>query len=342
MKYLVIGAGGTGGFLAANLAEAGLDVTVIARGEHLRKIREGGLTLETPERGEYRVRVKACAMEEYLVWLREGSAADFPAASSPAASSLAVPSPAADVPAAAGPDVIFVCVKGYSLDGAVSFIRDAAGKDTVVVPLLNIYGTGGRMQRELPGMTVTDGCIYISSNITAPGRLKRHGRVFRVVFGPRKGQAVPEEQMRRLLEIKRDLNRSGIEGILSEEIERDAFLKFSYVSPQAGCGLFYGAKAGEIQKNAELRGFFVQLVREVAEVASAMGFNLGEDVEERNLAILDALEPTASTSMQRDLEKGGQSEFDGLISEMVRLGEQYGVAVPGYRKIWEKYKNGRK
>lgn len=322
MKYLVIGAGGTGGFLAANLAEAGLDVTVIARGEHLRKIREGGLTLETPERGEYRVRVKACAMEEYLAWLRGGSAADFPTA--------------------AGPDVIFVCVKGYSLDGAISFIREAAGKDTVVVPLLNIYGTGGRMQRELPGMTVTDGCIYISSNITAPGRLKRHGRVFRVVFGPRKGQAVPEEQMRRLLEVKRDLNRSGIEGILSEEIERDAFLKFSYVSPQAGCGLFYGAKAGEIQKNAELRGFFVQLVREVAEVASAMGFNLGEDVEERNLAILDALEPTASTSMQRDLEKGGQSEFDGLISEMVRLGEQYGVAVPGYRKIWEKYKNGRK
>lgn len=337
MKYLVIGAGGTGGFLAANLAETGLDVTVIARGEHLRKIREEGLILETPERGEYRVRVKACDMEEYLAWLRGGPAADFPSASS-----LAVPSPSADFPAPAGPDVIFVCVKGYSLDGAVSFIRDAAGKDTVVVPLLNIYGTGGRMQRELPGVTVTDGCIYISSNITAPGRLKRHGRVFRVVFGPRKGQAVPEEPMRRLFEVKRDLNRSGIEGILSEEIERDALLKFSYVSPQAGCGLFYGAKAGEIQKNAELRGFFVQLVREVAEVASAMGFNLGENVAERNLAILDALEPTASTSMQRDLEKGNRSEFDGLISEMVRLGEQYGVAVPGYRKIWEKYKSGCK
>lgn len=332
MKYLVIGAGGTGGFLAANLAEAGLDVTVIARGEHLRKIREEGLILETPERGEYRVRVKACDMEEYLARLRGGPAADFPAASSPAA----------DFPAAAGPDVIFVCVKGYSLDGAVSFIRDAAGRDAVVVPLLNIYGTGGRMQRKLPGVTVTDGCIYISSNITAPGRLKRHGRVFRVVFGPRRGQAVPEEPMRRILEAERDLNRSGIEGILSEEIERDALLKFSYVSPQAGCGLFYGAKAGEIQQNAELRGFFVQLVREVAEVASAMGFDLGEDVAERNLAILDALEPTASTSMQRDLERGGQSEFDGLISEVVRLGEQYGVAVPGYWKIWETYKSGCK
>lgn len=58
MRYLIIGAGGTGGFMAANMAEAGLDVAVIARGEHLQRIRAQGLGLETPERGEYTVWVK--------------------------------------------------------------------------------------------------------------------------------------------------------------------------------------------------------------------------------------------------------------------------------------------
>ena len=86
-----------------------------------------------------------------------------------------------------------------------------------------------------------------------------------------------------------------------------------------------------------MRGFFIQLVREVDAVAKAMGIDFGEDIVKRNLAILDALKPTASTSMQRDLEKGDQSEIDGLIYEVVRLGEKYGVDVPGYRKVSEKY-----
>lgn len=106
MRYLIIGAGGTGGFMAANMAEAGLDVAVIARGEHLQRIRAQGLGLETPERGEYTVWVKACSMEEYLGTDRgDGGAKVFDGQA---------------------PDVIFVCVKGYSLEEAVSFIRQAA------------------------------------------------------------------------------------------------------------------------------------------------------------------------------------------------------------------------
>ena len=64
---------------------------------------------------------------------------------------------------APAPDVIFVCVKGYSLADTVPFIRKAAGRDTVVIPVLNIYGTGRALQAELPELLVTDGCIYISA-----------------------------------------------------------------------------------------------------------------------------------------------------------------------------------
>ena len=55
--------------------------------------------------------------------------------------------------------MIFVCVKGYSLADTVPFIRKAAGRDTVVIPVLNIYGTGRALQAELPELLVTDGCI---------------------------------------------------------------------------------------------------------------------------------------------------------------------------------------
>ncbi len=55
MKYLVIGAGGTGGSIGAYMTEAGKDVTLIARGEHLKRIQEHGLKMETTRKGSYTV-----------------------------------------------------------------------------------------------------------------------------------------------------------------------------------------------------------------------------------------------------------------------------------------------
>ena len=71
--------------------------------------------------------------------------------------------------------MILVCVKGYSLDNTVPFIQKIAKKSTIVIPILNIYGTGSRLQKKLPGLLVTDGCIYVSANIEGPGALVQQG-----------------------------------------------------------------------------------------------------------------------------------------------------------------------
>ena len=104
------------------------------------------------------------------------------------------------------PDVILVCVKGYSLDSTVPFIRKIAKKSTIVIPILNIYGTGSRLQEKLPGILVTDGCIYVSANIEGPGALVQHGKILRVVFGIREKGEFREE----LKEIAKDFNLSLI------------------------------------------------------------------------------------------------------------------------------------
>ena len=128
------------------------------------------------------------------------------------------------------PDVIFVCVKGYSLQETIPFIKRIARKNTIVIPVLNIYGTGGKMQKELPDLLVTDGCIYVSANIKEPGKLLQHGQILHIVFGVRdKAEFRPE-----LKEIQKDLCDSHIDGTLSENIRREALEKFSYVSPDRG------------------------------------------------------------------------------------------------------------
>lgn len=301
MKYLIIGAGGTGGCIGAYMTEAGKDVTLIARGAHLAAMQAEGLRMETTRKGNYTVRpVKATDMEHYEEH----------------------------------PDVIFVCVKGYSLEDTVPFIRTVAKTDTVVIPLLNIYGTGGRLQKRLPELLVTDGCIYIAGEIKEPGCLWQNGDIFRVVFGVRE----PSEYREVLAEVKKDLDDSGITGFLSDNIRRDALQKFSYVSPAAACGQYYDAMAGEMQKPGEVRDTFAALIHEIDILAEAMGIHFEVDIVQTNLDILDSLTPEASTSMQRDVKNGKSSEMDGLIFEVVRMGGQYKVELPTYEKIAEELK----
>lgn len=299
MKYLIIGAGGTGGSIGAYMTKAGKDVTLIARGAHLQKMQEEGLKMETTKKGNYTVSpIKATDMEHYDEQ----------------------------------PDVVFVCVKGYSLEDTIPFIRRVAKDSTIVIPILNIYGTGARMQEELPGLLVTDGCIYIAAEIKEPGTIWQNGDIFRIVYGVRKKEELRPE----LFEVAKDLRESGIDGVLSENIQRDALQKFAYVSPMAACGLYYHVSAGEIQKTGEPRDTFVKLMREIDGLAVAMGIPFLADIVTTNLQILDALTPTASTSMQRDIYAGKSSEIDGLIYEVVRMGKKYGVPTPTYEMVEKK------
>lgn len=298
MKYLVIGAGGTGGCIGAYMTEAGKDVTLIARGAHLAAMQADGLRMETTKKGNYTVKpIKATDMEHY----------------------------------GERPDVIFVCVKGYSLEETIPFIRRVAKPETVVIPILNIYGTGGRLQERLPELLVTDGCIYIAAEIRKPGCLWQNGDIFRVAFGVRK----PSEYREVLEKVRQDLEESGITGILSDNIQRDALQKFSYVSPAAACGQYYDAMAGDMQKPGEIRDTFAALIHEIDVLAEAMGIHFGVDIVQTNLDILDSLTPEASTSMQRDVKQGKASEMDGLIFEVVRMGRKYGVKLPVYEKVAE-------
>ena len=137
LRYMIIGAGGVGGPVGAYLSKSGADTTLIARGKHLAVLQEHGLTLVSGENERESIPVKAIDMDGFLAAREQGAPA---------------------------PDVIFVCVKGYSLADTVPFIRKAAGRDAVVIPVLNIYGTGRALQAELPELLVTDGCIYISAN----------------------------------------------------------------------------------------------------------------------------------------------------------------------------------
>ena len=317
MKYIIIGAGGTGGILGFYMTKAGKDVTLIARNAHLEAMQKQGLSVEKMWTNETEtIPVGAESMESYEA---KGEKAD----------------------------VILVCVKKYSLDSCIPFIQNISHKNTIVVPILNVYETGAYLQEKLPELLVTDGCIYVSANIKQAGVLLQHGEILRVFFGVREkedlkklnGQLNGEYKAERLLKkIAQDFKDSGIDGILSDNIKRDALTKFSYVSPIGTAGLYLHAVAGDFQREGEARELFKTLIREIVTLANAMGITFEEDLVERNLKILSNLPEEATTSMQRDVIEGKQSEIDGLVYEVVRMAKKYGVEVPAYERAAEKFR----
>lgn len=310
MKFAILGAGGTGGCLAGYLIQAGNDVTVLARGAHLAAMQQDGLTIRRDVGEDIHVAptaFQACTADEYD-----------------------------DTP-----DVLFVCVKYYSIGDAVALARRVAGPETLVIPILNVFGTGEVLQKDLPGLTCLDGCIYIWALRKGPGVIAQSGKILRVFFGFRPRQ--DDRLAPKAKEVERLLREAGISAHFSDDIRRDALQKFAFVSPMGACGLYCDAVSGDMQEGGRAREMFLGLVREVQALGIAMGVTFSREPVAEGCKIMDASAPNLTTSMQRDVAAGGPSEFAGLVDRVVMLAEKYHVEVPLYKKIsaWGKEKGIR-
>jgi len=305
MKFLVIGAGGTGGVLGSYLAKAGNDVTFIARGRHLAAMQEKGLTLVTKHNGTIITKpCQAMTAEEY-----NGT-----------------------------PDVILVCVKYYSIADAIALCRRVAGKETVIIPILNVFGTGEVMNEQLPGLTVLDGCMYVIGMLKEPGVVSQVQKILRVFCGFRQGQDRSLEP--KVNEAIRLLNEAGIESKCTDNIVRDALQKFSFVSPMGAACVYFNALSEDFQQEGEVRETFVGLIKEVETLGHAMGLTFKVDLVATGLKLIDSYGPGVGTSMSRDVDAGGPSEFNGLVTRIVELGKKYNVPTPLYARVaaWGKEK----
>lgn len=301
LSYLIVGTGGVGGCIAGFLALADKKVSCIARGEHLEALRSKGLRLHSDLKGEHTLHISATTAEEFTDKA----------------------------------DVIFVCVKGYSISSITDLIQRASTPQTVVIPILNVYGTGPRIQSQVPEVTVLDGCIYIVGFVSGMGEISQMGNIFRLVFGAHEGTDVPRETLEA---VQRDLTESGIRAEISDDIRRDTFVKWSFISAMAVTGAYYDVPMGEVQKPGEVRDTFIGLSRESAELGRRLGIRLNRDLVEYNLKVIDSLDPHSTASMQKDMARGHESEVQGLLFDLLAACEAEGIDCPTYRMVAQKFR----
>jgi 2-dehydropantoate 2-reductase len=275
-----MGTGGIGGYFGARLAASGCDVGFVARGEHLRAMRENGLKVES-DLGNVQI-------------------------ANPRIS---------DNPEALGrADVVLFCVKLWDTETAARAIAPVVGPNTAVISLQNGVQKEDQIRRSIPRGNLVGGLCYIGSRILSPGVIQHTGKLQRLVIGEFDGTRTDRVQAL----LGACLN-GGINAEISDDIQRAIWEKFVFLVAVSGATTTMRSPIGPIRENPQTRQFLLGLMREVVAVGRARGIQLDPDFADRQLAFCDTLAPEMVSSMYNDLRGGKRLELDWLSGGVVDL-----------------------
>jgi 2-dehydropantoate 2-reductase len=305
MKICIYGAGAVGGLVAGRLAQAGHDVSVVARGAHLTAIRENGLRILF-EKKEAKVKIKAESDPSLL-----------------------------------GPqDFVFVAVKGQNLPEVAERIAPLLGRETAIVTAMNgvpwwffdrlAFGggklrletldPGGKLSRAMPTDRIVGCVIHLAASTPEPGLIS-HNIGQRLVLGEPGGRNTARTRA-----IVDALKAAGFGAEETGFIEKEFWVKLLgnvSFNPVAALTL---ASANRLIADARVKTYMVGIMREVLAIGRAVGVDADIDPEARiDMARrLGAFKP----STLQDMEAGKRLEIDGLLTGTLEVARKAGVPAP--------------
>ena len=295
MRIVIFGSGGVGGYFGGRLAQAGGDVTFIARGEHLRAIQTKGLKVDSLN-------------GNFLIY----------------------PAKTTDDVAEVGPvDLIIVGVKAWQVPEAARAMKPLVGPETTVLPLQNGVDAVPQLTAELGQDSVIGGLCKIVSFVVGPGHIRHAGFAPSIVIGE-----LNNRRTGRILAIERTLSHAGLETTVAPDIQVALWMKFLFIASFSGVGAIANAPAGTLRTNPELRAEMVQAMEEIYVLARERGVELPPDSIDKAMAGVDALPDEATSSMQRDVAAGKPSELESQNGAVVRMARENGVSVPTHEMIY--------
>jgi len=312
MKYLIAGAGAIGAYLGARMAQAGLDVTLFARGPHLRAMQEHGV----------------------LVKSVDGDFTAHPAI----ASSLEEVGPV---------DVVFLAVKAHALPQLAPQLRPVLGPDTTVVSTQNgipwwyFQGFGGeweglRLERIDPAgvisaaiepRSVVGSIVYFATEISAPGVIQ-HTEGNRITLGEPDGS-----RSDRIRHIAEALIASGFRCPVTTRIRHEIWVKVLGNASFNQVSALTRATLVRMARDPGVSSVIRNIMQEVEAVSHRLGMELPITIEQRIAGAEKVGEH--KTSMLQDLEAGRPMELEAVVGAVVELGERVGLPMISTRTVYE-------
>lgn len=289
-RIAIVGTGGIGAPLGAALAQAGADVTFLARGTHLATIRQNGLRVEG-DRGEI----------------------------------LVHPAQATDDPASAGVmDYVLFCVKQWDVETAGATIRPMVGPETAVLPLQNGIDAAERLFPILGRDAVMGASALVTGSIVAPGVVRQTGAYQTITFGEWDGAlSARAERLRDLCA------QAGFEGVLSLDITLAIWDKFALLAPYGGVCALTRLPAGKWRDDPDIFTLYESALAEVVMIGRARGVNFPSDILARKRDFVRTGFPAHHmASIGNDVVRANRTELDWLTGRVVVMGRECGIPTP--------------
>ncbi|HZZ16485.1 MAG TPA: 2-dehydropantoate 2-reductase [Candidatus Sulfotelmatobacter sp.] len=311
MKFLIAGAGAIGAYLGARMAQAGFDVTLFARGPHLRAMQENGVQVKSSE-------------------------GDF----------VARPAIAASLEEVGPVDFVFLAVKAHGLPQLAPQLKPVLGPDTTVVSMQNgipwwyFQGFGGeweglRLERVDPGgvisaaiepRRVVGSVVYLATEITSPG-VVQHIEGNRITLGEPDGSR--SERVRKIAET---LVASGLRCPISARLRHEIWVKVLGNASLNPVSALTRATIVRMLRDPGVGPVVRNIMQEVEEVSHKLGIELPVSLDQRIAGAEKVGEH--KTSMLQDLEAGRPMELEALVGAVVELGDRLGLPMTCTRTIY--------
>jgi 2-dehydropantoate 2-reductase len=294
MRIAVMGAGGVGGYFGGRLAQAGHEVSFVARGRHLEAIRARGLTLKSPL-GDAVLKVRA-----------------------------------AEDPAELGAaEVVLFAVKLWDTESAAERIRALVEKGGLVIPFQNGVESIERVGAVLGRERVMGGAAYIAGRIGEPGVIVQTGTMARLRFGP-----VLASQAKTAQAFHAACKDAKIDAELSDDIVRVLWEKFVLLVALSAATTVTRQPIGAVRADPDMRWLFEACMRETWALGRKRGVMLGDDLVAQTLKFADGLPHEMKASMLGDLEAGGKLEAPWLSGAVARMAREAGLDAPANRAVY--------
>ena len=298
MKICIFGAGAIGGYMGAKLAQAGAEVSLVARGPHLAAIKDKGLTLAEADRDPVNVKINA-----------------------------------SENPADLGPqDYVIVTLKAHSVPAVVPKMQPLIGRNTTIVSGVNgvpwwyfhKIGTdleGTRLESVDPDNTQWDGfgpdrvlgcVVYPAAEVSKPGTIKH-------IEGNRFSLGEPDgSKSKRAVALSQALSAAGLKAPVRPRLRDEIWIKLWGNLSFNPISALTQAPLDVLCTDSGTRAVAKGMMLEAQEIAEKLGVKFPIDVERR----IDGGAAVGShrTSMLQDLDAGRPMEIDALIGSVQELG----------------------
>jgi 2-dehydropantoate 2-reductase len=288
VRILVLGAGGIGGFFGGHLVKAGADAAFLVRDRRAAQLRRSGLVIDSPL-GCFAIPVKVTTHADQVE----------------------------------RPDIVVLACKAYDLADAMDTIGPALAPGTVILPLLNGLAHLDQLSSRFPANPVWGGLAHLGVTMADDGTIRHLNNLSIIQFGSRSG-AIDA----RAAQFAALFAGTPVQASARPRIEQDMWDKLVFLATLAGITCLMRANVGAIVATPAGARVILQLLEECCAVADASGFRPSDGQLATYRSQLTQRGSTSKASMLRDIERGGRTEGEHILGDMLARAQHHRIDAP--------------